>query len=261
MGTRGGTNQSGQAAVETALTLPMVIFMVLGSLQLFMLLQAKLMAQYAVFQANRVGSTMNGRCDAMTHAALLSLTPSVRAFMGPSFPGTPGQKLGMAFRLIRDNNYSNFSPNGSGLWTAGEAVVWIIRERPRFPGDNPLQAQAEFDRLLGPGESPIRLELRMIYWAPLLIPFADWVFSRIALAHMNLRTFGAQNPMMVRQTANWGAGLSRPLQVEIATEYNRRYNLKHYVFPIEVTSTMRMMSPVIFSEFASPNCAPAPNTL
>jgi Flp pilus assembly protein TadG len=42
---------SGQSAVETALVLPLVTFMILGTLQLFMLLQAKLMAQYAVYQA------------------------------------------------------------------------------------------------------------------------------------------------------------------------------------------------------------------
>ena len=248
--------------METALTLPMVVFLLLGTVQLFMLLQAKVMAQYAVFQANRVGSTMNGRCDAMTHAALLALTPTIRPFMGTAFAGSPGQKLVAAFRLYRDNNYANFTgTNGVGLWTPSEAIVWIIREHPRFPGDDPVQAQVGFDRLLSAGQSPIRLELRMIFWVPLMIPFADWVFSRIALADLNLRAYGAQNPLMVRQTAKWGAGQSRPLQKEIADEYQRRYDQRHYVFPIEVTSTMRMMSPVVFREFASANCAPAPNAL
>jgi hypothetical protein len=258
-------HQSGQAAVEAALTMPMVVFVFLGTLQLFMLLQAKLMAQYAVFQANRVGSVMNGRCDAMTHAALLALTPTIKPFMGPSYAGTPGQKLGRAFRDIQTNDYSNFSLHNGPNWTAGEAVVWIVREHPRFPGDNPVQAQQNFDQLLTAGQQPTRLELRMIFWAPLLIPFADWVFSRMALADMNLRAYGAQNPLMIRQKgsrgAAWGAGASLTPQAEIATEYLRRYAMKHYVFPIEVTSTMRMMSPVIFSEFASFNCAPTPNSL
>ncbi len=253
---------SGQAAVEAALTLPMVVFVFLGTLQLFMLLQQKLMAQYAVFQANRVGSVMNGRCDAMTHAALLSLTPAVRPFMGASFPGSPGQKLGAAFRLIQNNDYSNYNPYGAGNWSAAEAAVWIVREHPRFPGDDPVQAQQDFDIPLAAGATPTRLELRMIYWAPLAVPFADWVFSRMALADMNLKAYTAQNPLLVQKKVNWGAGVSKTPQAEIAGEYLKRYALKHYVFPIEVTSTMRMMSPVQFSDFnANFNCPPTPNSL
>ena len=87
-------HQSGQAAVESALTLPMMVFLVLGTMQLFMLLQAKAMAQYAVFQAARVGSVTNGRCDVMTHAAVLALIPTIRSFLGPTSAGTPGEKLG-----------------------------------------------------------------------------------------------------------------------------------------------------------------------
>ena len=246
---------SGQAAVESALTLPMVVFLILGTLQLFMLMQAKVMAQYAVFQANRVGSVMNGRCDAMTHAALLALVPTIRSFMGPALPGSPGQKLGAAFRDVKDNNYAYLG------WAADD-VVWIVRERPRFPGDDPVKAQREFDRLLNASsDNPVHLELRMIFWAPLRIPFADWVFSRMMLASLGLRDYTAQNPLLVTQTANWTVGATRRLQAPIAAEYSRRIAAKHYVFPIEVTSTMRMMSPVIFSEFAAPNCGSTPASL
>jgi Flp pilus assembly protein TadG len=35
---------SGQAAVESAITLPLVIFMVLGSLQLFAVMQSRILA-------------------------------------------------------------------------------------------------------------------------------------------------------------------------------------------------------------------------
>ena len=246
---------AGQAAVESALTLPMLVFLVLGTLQLFMLLQAKVMAQYAAFQANRVGSVMHGRCDAMTHAALLALTPTLRSFMGPTWAGSPGQKLGAAFREVKDNSFAYLG------WGA-EDILWIIRERPRFPGDDPVQAQREFDRLLNNvGQSPTRLELRVIFWCPLKIPFADWVFSRLALASFGLRDYVAQNPLMVRQTANWGRGPTRRPQAPIAVEYARRIAAKHYVFPIEVTSTMRMMSPVKISEFNNPNCGNTPSSL
>ena len=64
-----------------------------------------------------------------------------------------------------------------------DALPSSAAPQPRFPGTNAIRAQAQFDDLLQPGQTPIRLELRMIYWAPLSIPFADWVFSRLALAH------------------------------------------------------------------------------
>src|ERR1043165_309059 len=84
----------GQAAVETALTMPLTLFLVLGCIQLFMLLQAKLMAQYAIFQAARIGSVSNGRCDMMKHAAILAFSPAIRSLMGPTVGGgTAGGKL------------------------------------------------------------------------------------------------------------------------------------------------------------------------
>ena len=39
--------ESGQAAVESALTLPLAIFLALGLIQLFMMFQGRAMAQYA----------------------------------------------------------------------------------------------------------------------------------------------------------------------------------------------------------------------
>jgi hypothetical protein len=208
-----GHRESGQAAVESALTLPLVLFLLLGTLQLFLLLQAKVMAQCAVFQANRVGSVMHGRCDAMTQAAILALTPTIRPFLGPSFGGSPGQRLGAAFRLFKDNHYGNFRD-----WSRDEAIVWIIREQPRFPGTDPVRAQREFDRLLAVNAEPVRLELRMIYWCPLLIPFADWVFSRMAMSDLAIRTYTAQNSLMLTQQARWTPGPTR-LRAEIANEY------------------------------------------
>ena len=42
--------------MEAALTLPLVVFLILGTLQLFMMLQGRIMAEYAVFKAVRAGS-------------------------------------------------------------------------------------------------------------------------------------------------------------------------------------------------------------
>ena len=68
--------QRGQAAVESALTLPLAVFLILGTLQLFMMFQARLLAHYAAFKAVRAGVVNNGSCAAMNDAALLALMPA-----------------------------------------------------------------------------------------------------------------------------------------------------------------------------------------
>ena len=249
-------SDSGQAAVEAALTTPLVVFLVLGTLQLFLLLQAKVMAQYAVYQAARTGSVTHGRCDVMTHAALLALVPALRPFMGAGLNGSPGERLATAFRQFKDNDYGQFRG-----WSANEPVLWIVREGPRFPRDDLAKAREHFDNPLDAGETPVRLELRMIFWAPLVVPFADWVFSRAQLAHFGLKPYAAQNPLMPAQDATWTASGPTRLQDEIGREYVKRANLGHFVFPIEVTSTMRMMSPVQASDFAEANCPSTPSTM
>ncbi len=61
--------ESGQALVESALTLPLVVFLAFGTIQLSGMLQARALAQYAAFIAVRTGSVNYGDCEAMTHAA------------------------------------------------------------------------------------------------------------------------------------------------------------------------------------------------
>src|SRR5687768_13160612 len=68
--------QSGQAAVETALTLPLALFMILGALQLFLMLQARMMAHYAAYKAVRAGAVNYGDCEVMKDAALAALLPT-----------------------------------------------------------------------------------------------------------------------------------------------------------------------------------------
>jgi hypothetical protein len=249
--------QSGQAAVEAALTLPLVLFLILGSLQLFLLTQSRLLAQYAVFQATRVGSVNHGACTPMTHAAILTVLPSVHSYLGDdTLSGSPGQRLGDAFGRFRDNHYRGY--RGAGWKAAGtddEALVWIVREQPVPTVEDVVAFDQPLPRL---GRSqPLRLEVRMIFWAPLRIPFADWVFSRMAAARLGLEDYTAQNPLILASRANWTIDSRQNLPAQTATELRRRLSRGHYMFPIEVSSTMRMMTPPRLSEFAAAGC-PAP---
>jgi len=67
----------GQAAVETAIILPLMVFMVLGIIQLTLIQQARLMTEHAAFNAARAGIVWNANNDKMVNAAMITLVPAL----------------------------------------------------------------------------------------------------------------------------------------------------------------------------------------
>ncbi len=252
-----GASQSGQAAVEAALTLPLVVFLVLGTLQLFLMLQARSLAHYAVFRATRAGAVGHGDCERMTHSAILALLPSFHSFLGNSGGavvehgggGNAPAKLAAAFGARRNNRFSPGMDSGhSG------SIVWLYRHIEG--GGVPDPEDRDFDE---PGHLR-QLEVRMIYWFPLKIPFANWVMSRMFLAQLGIEDYTYSNPLlMAERNADWNRGEftdSFQLSGTIANEMLTRVQRAQYVFPIETTFTMRMMTPIKSRYFATPHCPP-----
>lgn len=246
-----GTRQSGQAAVEAALTLPLTIFLILGTLQLFLMLQARALTEYAIFRAVRTGSVKHGDCEAMTHAAIASLLPSFARTDSPA-------ALGDAFRERRDNLYR--PPLDTGY---SGTIVWIARERPRL-ADIPTTEEEDFDdpARYQDVDDILRLEARIVFWYPLRIPFANWVLSRMFLAHLDLRSYQAADPLMPVRTGFWVRGKNYvPLETSIRQELLERTNRAEYVFPLQASYTMRMMTPPRRRHFTTQNCPPTPEGL
>ncbi|WNG18410.1 TadE/TadG family type IV pilus assembly protein [Cystobacter fuscus] len=71
------SRESGQAAVESALVLPLMVFLGLGLIQLTMMQQAKLMTEYAAYCAARTGIVWNGNNERMHDAAIMALLPTM----------------------------------------------------------------------------------------------------------------------------------------------------------------------------------------
>lgn len=252
--------QSGQAAVEAALTLPLMLFMILGTLQLFMMLQGRLMAEHAAYKATRVGAVNHGDCTRMTHAAVAAVLPSFVSFLGPRTPGaTPAEKFALAWRArsVGQPNDNRFA--GPPDANHDRAIVWILRERPRV-GEVTPAAEDQFDDP-GPrpnGEVGYRLEVRLIYWYPLRIPFANWVMAAMFRAYFGLQNYVYVNPLLPTQTADWRRQSSNNLPAAVAAEFEARYLREQYSFPITSTYAMRMMTPPRPRFFATQNCPPAP---
>ena len=258
---RQGTHrEDGQAGVEAALTLPLLVFLTLGTLQLFLLLQARFLAEYGVFRATRAGSLNHGDCRAMTHAAVLSVLPTVAATDSPA-------KLEKAFKDHSNNRYRNLRhiPGNSPAGRHEGQIVELWRDvyfgptREVFLSPDALwdPEDEKFDQ----PDRLVRLETRMILWVRLRIPFADWVMGRMFLAHYRLTSYDLVNPLSpVESNAGWpdSAALrfkgepwpGGPLDASMLAFASQG----HYLFPVRVTWSMRMMTPLKKKHFAAWGC-------
>src|SRR5947208_3659362 len=123
---RGLHRESGQAAVETAITMPLLIFFIFTILQMGLIMQARNLTQYAVYRATRAGSVNHGDCLPMMHAALASLTPSYVSFTGSSVPGSSnGDKLGNVFRRVMGNRFDPTLTWGSA-GGFNQSILWLV---------------------------------------------------------------------------------------------------------------------------------------
>jgi hypothetical protein len=248
---------SGQAVVETALSLPLVVFIVLGVVQLFLLLQGRLLAQFAAGRAVHAGAVSFGSCKRMTDAAILSLMPSFHNYLGAAQPGgSVEEKLANAFAARRGNRYAGSGNPRDGSPDTGYNgdIVWLYREQPEAAQIVSLASgqDLDFDQ---PG-LPMRLEVRMIYWFPLRVPFADWVLTRAWLAQWGVLDYTAQNPLLSAQRASWRQRSGFSPEAAIKDELRVRAQRGEYVFPISSTYTMRMMTPAAAQFFQTQNCPP-----
>ena len=245
------------------LTLPLVIFLFLGILQLFGMMHARVMTQYAAYRATRAGSVNHGDCRAMQHAAILAVLPAIGPFVKPG-GGNATADMVAAFNRYKNNSYNDLVQTGGAATTYTGPIVWIARGLSDNNGMKPPRNDEEsFDQGERGGELQLtRLETRLIFWYPMRIPFANWVMSRMLLAHLGLQSYTGINPLMTPQTAKWdaskgGSNVSTP----ILTEMLIRHNAREYVFPIEATHTMRMMTPMRPRNFFRMNCGTTPTTL
>ncbi len=83
----------GQAWVESAFVLPVMIFVILGLIQLAMVQHAKIMTEYAAFCAARAGIVWNADRWMMENAAIIALLPTYEGLLDDHDLGNPLQML------------------------------------------------------------------------------------------------------------------------------------------------------------------------
>ncbi|MCP3098576.1 pilus assembly protein [Myxococcus sp. K15C18031901] len=201
--------QSGQAAVEAAMIMPLAVFMTLGIIQLTLIQHAKLMTEYAAYQAARAGIVWNGNNERMHDAAIVALLPTLGRtddignlaktfaihqiydsamrtlnFGGGVVPRTVnGSNL---FGLIRVDtiNPAYFTPIDT-IWKLRSGYNWQELDfdgADSFPEVPSLENKIrKFFNLPEPDDSEIvyrkatRLTIRLRYFYEMKIPFANWI--------------------------------------------------------------------------------------
>lgn len=172
-------NESAQAMVETAIVCPMVIFFMLGVIQLGMMQQARLMVEYAAFNAARAGSVWNMSQWHMHRAAELSLVPTRPRFPGVALAGrieNHADLFASYLEVVAANAGADAAtsliPNlGEDLSMDAKIInVDILNPRSEHFGES---EELDFDN---PAlRKSTQLTIRLTYFYKLVIPFANWV--------------------------------------------------------------------------------------
>ncbi|QRK05418.1 pilus assembly protein [Archangium violaceum] len=203
--------ESGQAAVEAALVLPLMVFLGLGILQLTQMQHAKLMTEYAAYCAARAGIVWNGNTERMHDAALVALLPTLGRTDDPTGLARTWKRARLQDEALQSlawptkDSVVPASVNGAPLfgqvrvdtvnpsWYSPVRSVWKLRsarnwEELDFDGPDAWpQVPALESRLAKFFDLPLPdddeelfrgatvLSIRVRYWYELRVPFANWI--------------------------------------------------------------------------------------
>jgi hypothetical protein len=251
------TGESGQAVIESAIVMPLLIFFCLGIVQLTVLQQAKLMTEYAAFQAARAGIVSSGNNERMHDAAVVALLPTMgrtsdRFWLGRSF-----REFQRADEVLSQLAWGvgpkQRAVNGSNL-------LGLIRVDTVNPG--PLAGdwqELDFD---GSQREATLLQIRLRYWYELRIPFANWVvFLAWYASNAEIALHGSIDRPTTRKqnllgpsgdhSAMEGQGKGIPQQHGFDTLQTSELRVlwalangsaPHYLLPLSATYSLRMQS-------------------
>jgi len=224
---RNQSGEGGQAAVETALTLPVMLLAMLGIVQLTVAYQARILSEYAVFKAARAGSVYRADCGEMVQAALAALAPSMSHATRPNEP----------LEDLYADSITNALTNTNRI---GQPSIWLD-----FNLEN---TDHDFDEQLDEGATNVmRLHVKMVYFYEYRIPFANWVIARYWLATQQAYEWAKFDPTMLMEkaepvTPSTSAGRAQLGRAELVNQAKVNIDNKFYTAPIVNSWSMRMMS-------------------
>ena len=240
--------QSGQAAVESAIVLPLFVFLILGILQLGLMHQARLMTKYAAYKAVRAGSLHNANVEEMEKAALAVLLPMVGTRTGGQDGIEIIRPVGTAKEF--DTKWGELSTNqmpGIPLKYAEVTVCGPLKEdvgagSAELDFDDPANTSPDGWRQ----SQRTKLRIQVTFNYRMIIPFADWVIYNAARGRdvpdvLRMGTMKQEEKDKVSKRKFAGA-----------STYHDAAAQDIFIMPIRATYTMRMQSNFYLNKHSLP---------
>lgn len=227
--------QKGQALVETAIVMPLYVFLMLGLLQLGLMHQARLMVKYAAYKAVRAGALTDADVTEMQRAALGVLLPLIsKKSSGTELVKPVTGPMSMGTKWMWPSVQANRMFDAGGLQIAKVIICGPLK------GDEPGgKKEVDFDdpKYANSGSwrkseaTKLRIQVTFAYRMP--IPFANAVIERIMWAQQLPSVLYLKHH--ATEVVRHGSDFAR---------YNLAANMGVYAIPIRANYTMRMMSNV-----------------
>ncbi len=234
--------ESGQAAVETAIVMPLFVFIILGILQLSLVHQARIMTKYAAYKAVRAGALRGADQKVMENAATAVLLPIL----------TNGQDNGGQQPIYKVYNVSTADKYRQAFSDAtASAPPWGKLLDVAICSPTGSKATGDFDK---PDTNPdgwetwdhTKLAIQVTTYMPLYIPYANafvWWAARgedaqVAQTMNALRMSSGQANDFVRNrksTNNYN-------KVKHITDFESNAQSGTYILPVRASYAMRMQS-------------------
>lgn len=237
--------QSGQAAVETAVVLPLFVFLILGTLQLGLMHQARLLTKYAAYKAVRTGSLRNASVTEMERAAVAVMLPMLgKRTSGEGSieyvrPVGSGQEFATKWNELKTNRMAETSLQNVEVTICGPTREELGGGGGELDFDDPAVAAS------GDWRQSMRTKLRVqvTFNYRLVIPFADWVIYHAArgkeiATELRLGKVKEKERANVARHRFGSAGKGE-------NPYESAAGQGIYIAPIRATYTMRMQSNLV----------------
>ena len=198
--------QSGQAMVETAIVMPLFIFIVLGLIQMTQVFQTRSMLKYAAYRAARAGAMHSMDVKKMEKEALIALSPVISTLGYIKAPDQPLEVL--AYHEIASLLNSVVSAIGSlfdfsvlKVVVCGPLKPWLSNGKYYNYDGKTSAGEVDFDDPRNTYDNPdlsrlhswdgkradelemferTKLRIQVQYNHRLIIPFANWVIYKIS---------------------------------------------------------------------------------